>query len=139
MTIHYLDGGPFETKTPSGSLALVLGYDDEAKLFVYAYPGDAFPLGFIAGKREACDFDPPPPIPAAARKPQLGEVWMHKNGKALFLFSPDANTAGAWYVMRPDATHSWCERYELTRPATPEEADPFRPIFEGLKRSLGEA
>lgn len=134
--IHYMDNGPFET-TRLRDLArvLVLAYSTESQHFVYVLKESEL---FHAGSASADRFDPPPPIPAAVRKPQVGEVWVNRDRVALFLFSPDNSNAGAWYVMRADATHSWCAGHELCRPATPEEAEPFRPILDGLERSLGE-
>lgn len=133
MDFFYLDGGPFETASITGRVVFVVAYDAARNMFLAA-PLDGNPFW---NSRVA--FDPQPPIPAAARKPQVGEVWIHKDGQPRFLFLPDTNIAGAWFVVSPDGACRWCEGYKVYRPATPEEAEPFRPLLEGLKRSLGEA
>lgn len=82
-------------------------------------------------------FTPPPPIPAAARKPKVGEVWI-VGGEAVLLASWSERISH-WRVWFPGhGIHSLVQPGEFTRPATPEEAEPFRPLLEGLKASLGE-
>jgi hypothetical protein len=79
-----------------------------------------------------------PPIPAAARKPRVGEVWVTKGGYVTLLTAHnvalrywDTFSVGENGNFRVDPTR-------LVRPATPEEAEPFRPFMEVLMRSLGE-
>lgn len=140
--IHYMDGGPFETvRIANGSSCVVLAYDDEIKAFIYSYPGRNVPIGFLAGRLDACGFNPPPPIPAAARKPQIGEVWImqtapSKKHVARLIIRPSST---GYDTFTPDMCLDWYSCDWVLRPATPAESEPFRPILEGLKRSLGES
>lgn len=134
MEFHYMDGGPFETvSTGDRRGAKVLGYDAKAKTFLaLRLTGETF-------WGTAANFDQPPPIPAAARKPQAGEVWSSRTGKQSFFIVAAERADDQLLIVAADGEVSWWNRCNLTRPATPEEAEPFRPILEGLKRSLGEA
>jgi len=81
---------------------------------------------------------PPPPIPAAARKPKMGEVWMCDGVPLLLVrWAPER---GNWLTSGKDVETGpvYLHPNRLARPATPEEAEPFRPLLEGLKASLGE-
>lgn len=133
MTLHYMDGGPFETKAVnSGGAYAVLCYELNTSTFLAVRPtGETF------WGTAAC-FDPPPPIPAAARKPKVGEVWIVGDEAVLLVrWAPERGnwlTSGKNVETGPVYLHP----NRLDRPATPEEAEPFRPLLEGLKRSLGE-
>lgn len=137
--IYYMDGGPFETTTPTGASALVLGYDPEARKFaaVLVENGACTECRFWHGSM----FTPPPPIPAAARKPQAGEVWLMQGStmrKAVVRLILATGSVG-YKALTPDAYPVWYDADWALRPATPAESEPFRPIFEGLERSLGES
>ena len=137
MAIHYMDGGPFETATPTGTCALVLGYEPETKKFAAILMEDGRGTGCRFWHRSM--FTPPPPIPAAARKPQVGEVWSSQTGKQSFFIVAAEGANDQFLIVAADGEVCWRSRCNLIRRATPEEAEPFRPILEGLKRSLGEA
>lgn len=137
--IHYLDGGPFETATPTGACALVLGYDPEAQKFaaILMEDGRGTDCRFWHGSM----FTPPPPIPAAARKPQIGEVWLMQGSttpEPVARLILAADSAG-YNALTPDAYPVWYDADWALRPATPAESEPFRPMLEGLKRSLGDS
>lgn len=131
MEIYYMDGGPFETGgVNSGKGIKVLGYDPGTSTFLaLRLTGETF-------WGSAANFDPPPPIPAAARKPQIGEVWMIRLDVPVLIACEDRR--GSLLGVYLAGESCWRCREEFLRPATPAEAEPFRPIFEGLKRSLGE-
>ena len=80
-----------------------------------------------------------PPIPAAARKPRVGEVWMVDLGGAEH--APRlvaANMDDAFFAISCLGHFKRRQASDFARPATPEEAEPFRDLLDGLKRSLGE-
>ena len=133
MTVYLLDE-PFETKLRTGEETVtVTAYDDGTNHFWFGKPG-----GWQAGVAVRGSFGPPPPIPAAARKPKVGEVWVTKGGHVTLLTAHnvalrywDTFSVGENGNFRVDPTR-------LVRPATPKEAEPFRPFMEVLMRSLGE-
>ena len=84
------------------------------------------------------DFDPQPPTPAAARKPQVGEVWLTQYDDQVLLLTEDQANKSWFNVYAADGIAGIAHIDILTRPATPEESKPFRPILDGLKRSLGD-
>jgi hypothetical protein len=131
MTLHYMDGGePFgTTAVNSGAVCAVLCYELNTGTFLAVrLTGETF------WGTAAC-FDPPPPIPTAARKPKVGEVWM-LFGEPVLLVSWDN---AAWRIIFPNLVgRAVVSPDNIDRPATPEEAEPFRPLLEGLKASLGE-
>lgn len=112
--------------------------------WVTAYLDDSF---FVWVSEDGCHscvgissrFDPPPPVPVAARRPKVGEVWMrsHWATPALLIYH-DGRSPGNWATSTAEGGLGTCIDDWLTRPATPEEAEPFRPLLEGLKASLGE-
>lgn len=139
MEIHYMDGGPFETSRKGESApVVVLAYDSESRHFLYVYTKTVL---FHAGSASADRFDPPPPIPAAAREPQSGEVWVmqaavSQKHVARLIIRPSST---GYDTFTPEMDLDWYSSDWIVRPATPEEAEPFRRIMDGLKRSLGEA
>lgn len=139
MTIHYMDGGPFEAAHRYWADPVrVIAYNSKNGEFIYVTNGDGHVLSELAHH-----FDPPPPIPAAARKPKVGEVWM-LNGEAMLLVGvrneKTAKPAIFWLV---DDSGFPCGPRSVPvgddRPATPEEAELFRELLKNLKRSLAEA
>jgi len=109
--------------------------------WVTAYLDDSF---FVWVSEDGCHscvgissrFDPSPPIPAAARKPKVGEIWI-SFGEPILLVSWNEDN---WRILFPcHAGSAIVSRDSLVRPATPEEAEPFRELFDGLKASFGEA
>lgn len=80
-----------------------------------------------------------PPIPAAARKPKVGEVWVFKgSGDEHFtrlVIKDRGDTVCA--VSGNGHFKVWSVR-DIIRPATPEEAEPFRELMNGLMLALGE-
>lgn len=134
MTIHYMDGGPFETTSITGRVVFIVAYDAARNMFLAA------PLGGKPFWNSHVAFDPTPPIPAAARKPQVGEVWIGKGpgAPAIFLAFIDEDDESFLSILSTDNSWNWYFPDDFARPATPAESEPFRPILEGLKRSLGE-
>lgn len=133
MTIHYMDGGPFETILSTRVKPVrVIAYDSRFDRFIASYTGDG-----QAFEAPSHYFYPPPPKPAAARKPRVGEVWRYKDGTDYFLAAEDID--GCLLGVMADLSSSrWFGPGDLIRPATPEESAPFRQLLDGLKRSLGE-
>lgn len=131
MELYYVDGGPFETTSLTGRGVFIVAYDAARNEFLAAPPdGNPFWNSCLA-------FDPPPPIPAAARKPQVGEVWVFLGERVEVVRLVLGNGAAGWLTTTNAGT---IVAYEIARrPATPEEAEPYRPMLDGLKRSLGEA
>ena len=133
MTIYSIDP-PWESSCEGGRETVrVIAYNDDDEEFIALYDNGQ-PFGL-----RAMGFTPPPPIPAAARKPQAGEVWWC-DGEAVLFMEP-AEPGVHCRIFRPlfgVLKHELVHRGDLERPATPEEAEPFRPLLEGLKRSLGE-
>lgn len=137
MTIYTLPE-PFKTRHDRHGVDLfVVAYNDKTGRFTYC-----FDKSVLDGSARAEDLNPPPPIPAAARKPRVGEVWWWSAGQGAVLVLASALPEYRWTIMPPTLCGamfmSESEAEELTRPATPEEAEPFRPLLDGLKRSLGE-
>jgi len=132
MTI-YTFPEPFETAL-YGERGDVVAYRNGGFLFVRA-------TGSVTWTA-ADHLNPPPPIPAAARKPKVGEVWMcddgdHVAGAAMIIRWCDVRQSFC-AVRAATGLPAWIFPDYLTRPATPQESEPFRPLLEGLKRSLGE-
>jgi len=134
MTVYLLDE-PFETKVGTGEETVtVTAYDDGTNHFWFGKPG-----GWQAGVAVRGSFDPPPPIPAAARKPKVGEVWVFNIGGvepgARLVIKDRGDTVCA--VSGNGHFKVWSVR-DIIRPATPEEAEPFRELMNGLMLALGE-
>lgn len=127
--IHLMNK-PFETDFGRQPVK-VLAYDAKADRFVAAFSGDG--TLFYSSQE---DFTPPPPVPAAALSPKVGEIWVI-NGWAHLLIR---KLHDSFYCL--ESSCSKVARYRVTgidaRPATPEEAEPFQELLEGLKASLGE-
>lgn len=123
----YLMDGPFECRH-CGDCGHVVAYRKGRFLFV----GQS---GW-ASWGNADNFTPPPPIPAAALSPKVGEIWVINGWPHLLIRKLHDN----FYCLEPSCGK--VARYRVTgigaRPATPEEAEPFRPLFEGLKAHLEE-
>lgn len=125
MTI-YAFPKPFECSC-HGDKGVVVAYENGTFLFVGV---TGFPKW--APPERLC---PPPPVPAAARKPKVGEVWVSFGEPVLLASWKD----GIWRIVFPGhAGSALVSPDNLTRPATPEEAEPFRPLLDGLMASLGE-
>jgi len=133
MIVYSIDP-PFETNAVARETTVtVTAYDTETRHFWFGLPG-----GWQCGTAIGGLFNPPPPIPVAARKPQVGEVWVGPSTPAfLVLAIHDESRIFGWCRYGCDITiHGFNARDY--RPATPEEAEPFRPFMEVLMRSLGE-
>lgn len=85
------------------------------------------------------DLCPRPPIPEAAKpKPKVGEVWIAFGGIALFPVVRDEASGRFLCAVEGGPLFGWYSGASMCRPATPEEAEPFRQLLENLKASLGE-
>jgi hypothetical protein len=144
MTVYLLDE-PFETKVGNVKKpVVVVAYDSETGHFWFGRSNDWHCGSAIVGF-----FNPPPPIPAAARKPRVGEVWMVRTSEgALAPRMVRIVATDSIYALKSNGDDATCSRLRMgfsmwsgekyVRPATPEEAEPFRELMEGLMRSLGE-
>lgn len=136
MTIYTLpEPFPSETRQPGTQSreCQVVAYDGADRMFLVVTGG--------VGVWLYSDWlDPPPPIPAAARKPEIGEVWMVRTSEGtLAPRMVRVVTNGIIYALKRNGDAASWSGEKYVRPATPEEAEPFRRIMDGLKRSLGEA
>ena len=117
MTLHYMDGGePFgTTAVNSGAVYAVLCYELNTGTFFAVRPtGETF------WGTAAC-FDPPPPVPAAARKPEVGEVWIINPGGLVrdlvrLVVNSTMNTAGEFKTLCPDGIQGTWDQKLFQRP-----------------------
>lgn len=137
MTIYSIDP-PFETNAVARETTVaVTAYDTETRHFWFGMPG-----GWQCGTAIGGMFNPPPPIPVAARKPRVGEVWMFDDGPAnpfprlARLVVKD--TGDTLFAIACDGYFKKWTRCQCIRPATLDEAEPFRELMEGLMRAFGE-
>ena len=128
----YLMDEPFECFR-YGKRGWAVAYRSDTGCFVWCRQDKNLELAACAAQ-----LDPPPPIPAAARQPKIGEVWMWRGYPAVVYGHSEAMTH--WYVISKYApgVHAVPAGEDGFRPATPEEAELFRFLLDGLKRSLGE-